>query len=73
VVQIGMRATGYAGDDFDRAAWQGSRVLQVVECGHKCLVTLMAEVREQGCGGPVYLSFDIDGLDPAYAPRESGP
>ena len=28
----------------------------------------MAEVREKVSGGPVYLSFDIDGLDPAYAP-----
>ena len=28
----------------------------------------MADVREKLGGGPVYLSFDIDGLDPAYAP-----
>lgn len=28
----------------------------------------MAEVRDKVQGGPVYLSFDIDGLDPAYAP-----
>ena len=28
----------------------------------------MVEVREKVSGGPVYLSFDIDGLDPAYAP-----
>ena len=29
----------------------------------------MEEVREQlGDEGPVYISFDIDGLDPAYAP-----
>ena len=28
----------------------------------------MAEVRTQMGDGPVYISFDIDGLDPAYAP-----
>ena len=28
----------------------------------------MAEVRQQMGGGPVYISFDIDGLDPAFAP-----
>lgn len=28
----------------------------------------MAEVREKVGGGPVYLSFDIDGIDPAWAP-----
>jgi guanidinobutyrase len=33
----------------------------------------MAEVREQVKGGPVYLSFDIDGLDPSYAPGTGTP
>ena len=28
----------------------------------------MAEVRQQMGSGPVYISFDIDGLDPAFAP-----
>jgi guanidinobutyrase len=33
----------------------------------------MGEVREQLGEGPVYLSFDIDGLDPAYAPGTGTP
>jgi guanidinobutyrase len=33
----------------------------------------MAEVREQVGGGPVYLSFDVDGLDPAFAPGTGTP
>ncbi len=33
----------------------------------------MAEVREQVAGGPVYLSMDIDGLDPAFAPGTGTP
>ena len=28
----------------------------------------MAEIRQQMGSGPVYISFDIDGLDPAFAP-----
>ena len=28
----------------------------------------MEEVREQMGDGPVYISFDIDALDPAFAP-----
>ena len=28
----------------------------------------MEEVRQQMGSGPVYISFDIDGLDPAFAP-----
>ncbi len=68
VVQIGVRGTGYAADDFDWSREQGFRVVQVEECWHRSLEPLMAEVREKVGGGPVYLSFDIDGLDPAFAP-----
>ena len=68
VVQIGVRGTGYTADDFDWSRQQGFRVVQAVECWHTSLEPLMADVREKLGGGPVYLSFDIDGLDPAYAP-----
>ena len=68
VVQIGVRGTGYAADDFDWSRQQGFRVVQGEECWHTSLEPLMADVREKVGGGPVYLSFDIDGLDPAYAP-----
>ena len=67
-IQIGLRATGYADDDFDWSRDQGLRVVQAEECWHKSLTPLMAEVREQMGDGPVYLTYDIDSLDPAYAP-----
>ncbi len=67
VVQIGVRGTGYAADDFDWSRQQGFRVVPAEECWHRSLDPLMAEVRDQVGGGPVYLSFDIDGLDPAFA------
>src|SRR5210317_2111597 len=67
VAQIGLRTTGYAADDFDWPRQQGFRVGQAEECWHKSLSPLMAEVREQLGSGPVYLTFDIDGLDPAFA------
>lgn len=73
VAQIGVRATGYAADDFDWSREQGFRVVQAEECWHKSLVPLMEEVRGQLGEGPVYLSFDIDGLDPAYAPGTGTP
>jgi len=68
VVQIGLRGTGYADDDFDWPRQQGFRVVQAEACWHQSLTPLMAEVREQIGTGPVYLSYDIDSLDPAYAP-----
>ena len=73
VVQIGLRATGYAADDFDWPREQGFRVVQAEDCWHKSLTPLMAEVREQLGDGPVYLSFDIDGLDPSVAPGTGTP
>lgn len=33
----------------------------------------MAEVRSQMGSGPVYLSFDIDALDPGFAPGTGTP
>jgi len=72
-VQIGLRATGYAAEDFDWPRKQGFRVVQAEECWYKSLTPLMVEVREQVKGGPVYLSFDIDGLDPAFAPGTGTP
>jgi guanidinobutyrase len=67
VVQIGLRGTGYAAEDFDWPRAQGFRVVQAEECWNKSLTPLMAEVREKVKGGPVYITFDIDGLDPAFA------
>jgi len=73
VVQIGLRATGYAAEDFDWPRAQGFRVVQAEECWHKSLTPLMAEVRQQLGPGPVHLTFDIDGLDPSCAPGTGTP
>ena len=73
VVQIGVRGTGYAADDFDWSREQGFRVVQIEECWYRSLEPLMAEVRDKVGGGPVYISFDIDGLDPAFAPGTGTP
>tara|TARA_B110000211_G_C14054235_1_gene542598 strand:- start:377 stop:1330 length:954 start_codon:yes stop_codon:yes gene_type:complete len=67
MVQIGLRATGYEADDFDWPRKQGARVVPAEDCWYQSLKPLMAEVREQLGKGPVYITFDIDGLDPAYA------
>lgn len=68
VDRLNCECAGYAADDFDWGRRQGFRVVQAEECWHKSLNPLMAEVREQLRWGPVYISFDIDGLDPAFAP-----
>ena len=72
--QIGLRATGYAAEDFDWARDQGVTVVQAEACWYKSLAPLMEEVRRLvGPDQPAYLSFDIDGLDPSVAPGTGTP
>jgi guanidinobutyrase len=73
VVQIGLRGSGYAADDFDWPRRQGFRIETSEACWYKSLQPLMGEVRELIGESPVYLSFDIDGLDPAFAPGTGTP
>ncbi|MDZ7840554.1 MAG: agmatinase [Gammaproteobacteria bacterium] len=72
-VQIGLRGTGYTAEDFDWPRSRGMRVVQAEECWYRSLAPLMQEVRGQLGAGPVYLSFDIDGLDPSCAPGTGTP
>lgn len=73
VVQIGLRGPGYTENDFEWPEKQGFRLVKAHECWHKSLEPLMSEVRQQMGSGPVYVSFDIDGLDPAFAPGTGTP
>lgn len=67
VYQIGLRGTGYAADDFDWPRSQGFTVVPAHQIWYQSLTPLMAQVRERIGSTPCYLSFDIDGIDPAYA------
>jgi guanidinobutyrase len=68
VWQIGLRGTGYAADDFDWPRAQGFTVVPAHELWYRSLAPLMAAVRERvGPAQPLYISFDIDGIDPSYA------
>lgn len=73
VIQIGLRGTGYASDDFDWSRRQGFRIETAQACWYKSLQPLMDEVRVLIGDSPVYISFDIDGLDPAFAPGTGTP
>ncbi|XP_074781233.1 guanidino acid hydrolase, mitochondrial [Athene noctua] len=73
VVQIGIRGSSYDPDPYKYCRDQGFRVVPAEECWRNSLVPLMREVRKQMGDKPVYLSFDIDGVDPAYAPGTGTP
>jgi len=73
VIQIGLRGSGYSANDFDWSRQQGFRLVTAAECWYKSLQPLMNEVKKQIGDSPVYLSFDIDGIDPAFAPGTGTP
>ncbi|MDA0977453.1 MAG: agmatinase [Proteobacteria bacterium] len=74
MVQVGLRATGYAADDFEWAQRQGVQVVPAEACWYQSLSPLMESIRSRlGPDQPVYLSFDIDGLDPSVAPGTGTP
>jgi len=74
MTQIGLRATGYAAEDFDWARQQGVEVIAAEACWYQSLTPLMEAVRRRiGAETPTYLSFDIDGLDPSVAPGTGTP
>lgn len=71
--QIGLRGTGYSAEDFDTGRDWGFTVIQAEELWYKSLAPLMDEIRAKLNGLPVYLTFDIDSLDPSVAPGTGTP
>jgi len=74
VWQIGLRGTGYTAEDFTEAQGWGFNCVLAPEIWHKSLTPLAEKVRTAiGPDRPVYLTYDIDSLDPAYAPGTGTP
>ncbi|MCH1475122.1 MAG: agmatinase [Alphaproteobacteria bacterium] len=71
--QIGLRGTGYTAEDFDWARDRGFTVIQAEELWHRSAAPLIEQARTALGEGPVYLSFDIDSLDPGFAPGTGTP
>lgn len=68
VFQIGLRGSGYSREDFDWGRDKGWTIVPAEDCWYKSLAPLMQDIRTQIGDAAVYLSFDIDSLDPAFAP-----
>ena len=71
--QIGLRGTGYTAEDFDWSRDQGFTVVQAEELWHQSAAPLIERIRAAMGDGPVYLTFDIDSLDPGFAPGTGTP
>ncbi|MEP3845020.1 MAG: agmatinase [Paracoccaceae bacterium] len=73
VYQIGLRGTGYTADDFKVAANWGFQQWPAPEIWHRPLDGLGAEIRRDIGEVPTYVTFDIDSLDPSFAPGTGTP
>ncbi len=71
--QIGIRGTGYGADDFTEAVGWGFQQWPAEELWHRSLSQLGEEIRRDIGDMPTYITFDIDSLDPAYAPGTGTP
>lgn len=71
--QIGLRGTGYSSEDFTEATGWGFQQFPAHELWHKSLAYLGAEIRRDIGDMSAYITYDIDSLDPAYAPGTGTP
>ncbi|MSO77571.1 MAG: agmatinase [Alphaproteobacteria bacterium] len=72
-IQIGIRGSLYDADDNDFARASGMRVVTIEEYFDLGPDRAIAEARRVAGDGPTYISFDVDSLDPAYAPGTGTP
>ncbi|MDB5412949.1 MAG: agmatinase [Rubritepida sp.] len=73
IVQIGIRGSLFDLTDMDWARDQGVRVITMEECVALGTDGVVAEARRVAGTGPTYLTFDVDCLDPAFAPGTGTP
>ena len=72
-VQIGIRGSIYADDDMAFAEKTGIRVMYMEEFARIGVDKAITAARRCVGKGPTYISFDVDGLDPVYAPGTGTP
>ncbi len=73
IIQIGIRGTMSDRSDIDFAKANGIRLVRIEELMARGHADVMAEARDLVGTDPIYVSFDIDGIDPSYAPGTGTP
>ncbi len=71
--QIGIRGSGYAASDFTEAKGWGFRQFPAWELWQQNLTVIGSQIRKDIGEHPVYITYDIDSLDPSFAPGTGTP
>ena len=72
-VQMGIRGGQNFADGLDYSHDKGMRVITIEEFEDLGWKAVAQEAKKIVGDGPVYLTFDVDGLDPAYTPGTGTP
>ena len=72
-VQVGIRGTNYDSEDRDFALTEGIRIITIEEFFDRGVSDVMSEVKSILGNKETYLSYDIDFIDPAFAPGTGTP
>ncbi len=72
-VQIGIRGAQNMPEGWDYSLSSGMRMIFMEEFTALGVKTVIAEARRVVGEGATYISFDVDGLDPVYAPGTGTP
>ncbi|MBO9447261.1 agmatinase [Ruegeria sp. R14_0] len=72
-VQVGIRGTAYNTEDIEWGEAQGIRIIRIEELFDRGIDDVMTEVRGIVGTEPTYCTYDIDFVDPTYAPGTGTP
>lgn len=67
MIQIGLRGSRFSEDDLTFSYESGMRVVTFDEFEEMGRAAVISEVLRVVGDGPVYITLDVDGIDPAYA------
>jgi agmatinase len=73
LVQLGVRGAWGSSDDGNLVAQFGAATISPADLDERGVDDVIGEMREVIGDRPVYLTFDIDGVDPAFAPGTGTP
>jgi agmatinase len=72
-IQIGMRGSLYGPEDLQAARDLGLSVVTGAELRERGVAAVGREIQARTGHGPVFVSFDVDFVDPAFAPGTGTP
>ena len=72
-IQAGMRGSIYSRDSLDDARKLGFDLVTSVEAQEQGIDELIRRIRERAGDAKAFVSFDVDFVDPAYAPGTGTP